>query len=416
MISSQDLKGWAAKICAGPLSIGLVLLLVGCGNTFRPIAIPIQQSGGDPGTLRNAIIVSSNPAGVGTTEHIDVAGDTISSIHNVGAAPVQAILAGGRTWVANKGDGTLTGYTTFGGPGVSTVTATLPAGACPLLMSSQENTSLYVADPGGSCVPSGNGTVDVVGLSTAAFSGAVAVGVNPVSLAELPNASKIYVANQGSNSLTVITASDHSVEVFPNNQNFITVGTSPSFVLASSDSACVYVANQGSDSISVISTSSDAVSSTLTLPSGSGPSFLTFDPNLQRVYVANTAGNSMLNHHNTCVLQPSDVKTVPLLGGLAPKSIASLADGTRLYVADSGSGSVSVINASSLTIKTFANASNGILVGTNPVSVAASPDSKRVYVANHDSGNISIIQTGNDTELSRLPASSPNPSFVLVTP
>ena len=111
----------------------------------------------------NAIIISSNAAATGTTEHLDVAGDTVSSIHTVGVSPVHAILAGGRTWVANTGDsasqipGTLTGYTIFGGPGTSTNTVTLPAGACPVFMSSRENTSLYVADPGGSCTPSGNG-------------------------------------------------------------------------------------------------------------------------------------------------------------------------------------------------------------------------------------------------------------------
>ena len=119
---SQGLWQWLARVLAGVIGAFIFLSLPGCGNTFRPIAIPIQQSGGDPGLQRNAIIISSNAAATGTTEHLDVAGDTVSSIHTVGVSPVHAILAGGRTWVANTGDsasqisGTLTGYTIFGGP------------------------------------------------------------------------------------------------------------------------------------------------------------------------------------------------------------------------------------------------------------------------------------------------------------
>ena len=381
----------------------LFVAVVGCGDQFRPVAIPITQNGGNPGGLRNAIVVSANGASAGTTMHIDVSGDTVASAHTVGIGPVQAVLAGGRTWVANKSDGTLTGYTTFGGPGTSTSTATLPAGACPVFMGSTENTVLYVADPGNGCAGGANGNVDVIGLVSAAFSAQVPVGVNPVSLAELPNSSKIYVANQGSNSVTVINSVDHSIKTT------IPVGSSPSFIVASSDSACVYVANQADGTVSVISTAADAVAGSA-IPVGAGPTFLAFDANVQRVYVANAAGGSIsaLAHVSTCAATLLGTVAV----GAAPTSIAPLADGTRVYVANSGSSSVSVINASSFPKGTPTT----IPVGTAPVSIAASDDSKRVYVANQGSGNVSVINTGNDTELIRMPASSPNPVYVLVTP
>lgn len=401
MSSRPGRAALAGKVLAGILGACSPLALTSCGNTFRPVAIPVTQNGGDPGALRNAIIVSANPTGAGSTMHIDVSGDTVVSEHTVGRGPVRAVLAGGRTWVANKADGTLSGYITFGGPGTSTNTATLPAGACPVALTTTESAVLYVADPGNGCAGGANGNVDTVSLVSAAFSAQIPVGVNPVSITELPDGSKIYVANQGGNSVTVINSVDHTVKTT------IPVGSSPSFVLASSDSACVYVANQGDGTVSVISTASDAVIGSA-VPTGGGPTFLGFDAHLQRIYVANTGGNSItaLAHNNACT--PAVLKTVPV--GSAPTSIAPLADGTRVYVANSGSSSVSVLSASSLAPPT-----QTIAVGTNPVSIAASGDSKRVYVANQGSGNVSIINTGSDSELMRVPASSPNPVYVLVT-
>ena len=406
MSSPLASAGWAKTTLGGIFSILSLLALAGCGNTFRPVAIPITQNGGDPGGLRNAIIVSQNPAGAGSTLHIDVSGDTVASAHTVGIGPVQAVLAGGRTWVANKSDGTLTGYTTFGGPGVSSNTATLPAGACPVAMTSTETSALYVADPGAGCAGGGTGNVDVINLIAADFTGQVPVGVNPVSIAELPNGSKIYVANQGDNSVTVINAVDHSIAATITTG----IGNSPSFVVPSADSACVYVANQGDGTVSVIATGNDAVAAGSPVTVGAGPSFLAFDAHAQRVYVANTAGNSVsvLSHVNTCT--PTLIGTVAV--GSAPTSIAPLADGTRVYVANSGSNNVSVINASSVPNGT----PKSIPVGSAPLSVAASDDNSRVYVANSGSGNVSIINTGNDTEINRVATSSPTPVYVLVTP
>jgi YVTN family beta-propeller protein len=113
--------------------------------------------------------------------------------------------------------------------------------------------------------------------------------------------------------------------------------------------------------------------------------------------------------------------------GTAPRSVTALADGSRAYVANSGSGTVSVINTLNNTVvKT-------IPVGTAPLSVGSAPDSSRVYVANSGSNNTSIIRTSDDTVLLNVqapksdfncvdPVDAPpicarqSPRFVLVTP
>ncbi len=96
--------------------------------------------------------------------------------------------------------------------------------------------------------------------------------------------------------------------------------------------------------------------------------------------------------------------------GVAPIAIAPLADGTRVYVANSGSASVSVVDAGSFAVR------KNIAVGTTPVSIAASSDSIRVVVANRDSNNISSIRTSDDTVITTIASASPKPIFVTIDP
>ncbi len=68
----------------------------------------------------------------------------------------------------------------------------------------------------------------------------------------------------------------------------LSVGDNPSRVAISRDGTRAYVANTGSDSISVIDTSADQV--TATIPVGDGPSALAVTPDGERLYVMTAAG------------------------------------------------------------------------------------------------------------------------------
>ena len=74
--------------------------------------------------------------------------------------------------------------------------------------------------------------------------------------------------------------------------------------------------------------------------------------------------------------------------GDEPRGLVVSPDGTLLYVANSGSDNVSVVNAlSGATLTT-------IPVGDYPIGLALSPDGSRLYVGNAGSDNVSIIHTG----------------------
>ena len=94
--------------------------------------------------------------------------------------------------------------------------------------------------------------------------------------------------------------------------------------------------------------------------------------------------------------------------GTTPVSVTALADGSRAYVANSGSNTVTVINTSNNTV------SKTINVGMNPVSIASSVDSTKVYTANKDSDSISVIRTTDDTVVVTAPTTAPQPVWVLV--
>ncbi len=72
-------------------------------------------------------------------------------------------------------------------------------------------------------------------------------------------------------------------------------------------------------------------------------------------------------------------------------------DGKRIYAANGGAGSVSVIDpATNKVIKE-------IPVGKRPWNMALTPDSKKLYVANGRSNSVSVIDTGSLAVVKEIP-------------
>lgn len=411
--------------------IGLVcaLLLVGCGNEFRPVAIPIIPPGGTPQAQKQAVVLSdatsSGTAIPGSATNINVSGDTLFAVRTTGTNPVHAGLVANqaRVLIANQ-DNTLSTYLTFATLTLgNTTTITLPAGSDPRFVHSREASNAYVALHGPDPACGGaNGSVAVISVNSLSLSRTICVGAGPIALAELPNTSKLYVANELSGDVTVINTADGSIAAT------ILVGTSPSSIDVSTDGAFVYVANKGDGTVTVIDTSKDEKFTPSPLNVGSGPNFLRFDASRKRVYVTNQAGNSIsiIQADQSLIASGTflSVTTIPV--GTAPVSLTALANNTKVYVANSGSNTVSVIDAATNTV------TKTIDVGTLPISIESSPDSAQVFVANQGtptvSGNVSVIRTSDDTKLSDLALPSPpgapagppppvvNPNFLVVTP
>ncbi len=124
------------------------------------------------------------------------------------------------------------------------------------------------------------------------------------------------------------------------------------------------------------------------------------------VYVPGTSGGITEINSATDVV----FGTAPWAHG-SNGGIAITRDGSRLYVSNHETSSVSVFDtATNVPIAEIA-------VGLNPIGLALTPDGKHVYVANQNSDDVSVIATATNTVVSTIPVGSgANPIWVTISP
>jgi YVTN family beta-propeller protein len=215
--------------------------------------------------------------------------------------------------------------------------------------------------------------------------------------AEKPAApARIYVTNQLDNTASVIDGATHKIVAT------VRVGVSPGQMAVSPDRKSVYVANTGSNTVSVLNTDSNTIARTIALPSRSRPIDVAANPNGRYLYTADGGSNrvSVIDTRTKRVVASVRVGTQPL-------SIAVAHDGKTVYAANSGSGDVSVIDARTNRVV------RAIPTGRFPSGVAVTPDGASLYVTNELSG-VTVINAVNGTVAARLP--QPSPFSVAVSP
>ena len=170
--------------------------------------------------------------------------------------------------------------------------------------------------------------VDVIDLSTGLVADTYKTQVYPYGIALVENKHKIYAANWGSGTVSVINLNNGGVI-------HIQVGENPSAVVKSPDGSKIYVANSDDDSISVISTTNDTVVAAWDL----------HDPNTSRK-------------------------------GAWPNSMDITSDGKKLYISCGGYDSVDVIDT------TNGQVLGRIPTGWYPTGVSLDEANNRLFVVN----------------------------------
>jgi len=438
------------------------LICSGCGDTFRPIIIPNPPTFPNPKAAHTVVSINDNGTVVpGSAMVIDVSGDTDVSVVNVDIAPVHAVQqTATQVLVVNQAVTGLTPPPTgclvtinnqvfnvcpsitklnFSGTVIGgTTTISLPPSSAANFVATTESSQAYVLlphyipDPVNSpnvIVPS----VGVVNTQSNSLGSTKPVGNKPVAMAETPNAQKLYVANQGDNTVSGFSVLSQSQSL---SQRTISGSfNAPLWVTARSDSQRVYVLNFNGV-VSTIDTTSTAGPDNVIDASVSAPSaaYMLYDGNKNRLYIP---GGTQLT-----ILDVSQSTPQVLTGGpiaiqtVAPGSrvasdpcsltspqtltvaaVAALPDGSRAYVGayyEDTSGNfcpqVTVIDVASNTIKSSI-AVPGFLAydafcSTTRfrVTMAAGGDSSRAYLASCDGGMVNIIDTTSDTYVLNLPA------------
>jgi YVTN family beta-propeller protein/VCBS repeat-containing protein len=249
----------------------------------------------------------------------------------------------------------------------------------------------------------GTNTVTVVNTKTGAVVGnPIQVGTAPTGVLANADGSKVYVTNRTSGTVSVIRTSDRSV-------TSVTVGTNPEFMALNDTGTRLYVTNYGSSSVSVIDTATNklidvnpATPTTVdAIKVGAYPRGIAFTTvkRQPRLYVVSQAGNSVsvvdANTYKLIDANPATPTTVDSIKvGSTPEMIA-IRDGYA-YVTNNGSSTVSVINVATNKVEGAA-----ISVGTKPAGVTFSGDGSLLYVANGND-TVSVINTKTRALVSTL--------------
>jgi YVTN family beta-propeller protein len=111
----------------------------------------------------------------------------------------------------------------------------------------------------------------------------VPAGASPVAVVVNSVTNKVYVANYGSDNVTVIDGGTNGTTLIP-------AGSGPSAVAVNPVTNRVYVANWEGSNVTVVD---GATNSTTTVPAGDGPYAVAVNPVTNRIYVANQAGGNV---------------------------------------------------------------------------------------------------------------------------
>jgi YVTN family beta-propeller protein len=213
------------------------------------------------------------------------------------------------------------------------------------------------------------------------------VGAGPDAIAINPAGTRVYVGNQGSNSVSVIDTASNAVVAT------VKVDDRPLGLAVNPSGTRVIVSN--SDNYSIIDTAANTV--VATIGQGGVPTGVAMDPARARVYVANLWFGTVYAHDMT----NNDLVAELYTGGEVPTSVAANAIGSRVYVGNWGSYSLSVIDATTNTLATVV----GMPDRTGPVmGVAVNSAGTRVYVARgYPSNSVTVMDAATYKVIATVP-------------
>ncbi|RKP44814.1 hypothetical protein D7Z26_26475 [Cohnella endophytica] len=204
-------------------------------------------------------------------------------------------------------------------------------------------------------LPTGLGTVSAAAESASAFQ-------------------KAYIASMSSNKVDVVDLTNNTVE-----KGKITVGSQPVSAAVNPNGKQVLVSNTGSGTVSVIDPATDTVVKTITV--GGGPQGIAFNADGSKAYVANKSGNSI------SVIDTAKLSVSHTIADIRSPGALAVA-GNQLFSTSSWGSFVEMIDMDNETTYT-------IMVGGSPSGISADPWGQKLYVANTSSNDVSVINPAN---------------------
>jgi YVTN family beta-propeller protein len=425
VLSIAWLQSWSRR---SVISIGVAVLMAGCGETYRPVVTPVAVTGPAPQPQSYTVVItsagSSNP---GLANVFDGAGDTLLTQAALGINPLAQTLSStaGSATTTNT-DGTVTSFTpstTLETKNIQSSTLLQPASPINMLST---GSSLFITEPNVPAVAVlANNSSGVYHLTQQ-----LTVPASPITVVGNSNAARVYSITQdnGSNSVAfgdcetpsqVTTAGQvQSIEISTVTISAaLPVGICPVYGVGSTDNNRVFILNRGSGTVTVINSQYNELDTTanrqnlnpttgallLPPPSGTpaagfnaGPVFADYYTPASQLVTANydsntiTIINTSLDQYGNDSPLFGQAVTVPV--GNGPATLTILRDGSRVYVANQKDSTVSVVSLTSYKVLAT------IPVTGHPISMAStfSTPYGQIYVLSSDQPYMTVIRTDTD--------------------
>ena len=194
----------------------------------------------------------------------------------------------------------------------------------------------------------------------------------------------------------------------PNLATF-TCGVTPASLAVTPDNKFAYVANNnnygitGSDSVTVLNLSNLTVETTINDVSFSQPYTVTSNKDGTKMYVTNSFSTTV-----SIIDTKTNTVSNVITGFNGPSGFAITSDGSTAYVNNYGAGGSSGMGTTVNTVNLLTNTISGsITVGLAPASVAIRPDGRYVYTINYvdglpNHGTMSVINTSTNTVVATI--------------
>jgi len=239
---------------------------------------------------------------------------------------------------------------------------------------------------------SGSNIVSVIDIPLGKVVDKIHVGIDPQGVAVDASHNKIYVANSGSNSISIINGlTDKVIKTIP------IISTNPSTnppvnpfdIAIDSSHNKIYVSDSGSDSISVISSLTDNIIKTIhIMPTNpitfrtANPSAIAVDSSHNKIYASSSDSNFI------AIIDGTTYKIIKRIQIIHPSGVAVDSLTNTIYVASRDCTSQNNYNYvdASCNVIVINGETNEIIktvsVEADPYGVAVNPGTHTVYVAN----------------------------------